>query len=123
MIAGSYKKNEDEITGVQVSDYAYILDKEIKLYKGELPKNDYEVIVSKDNEYSMSLNKSIDYKVNNTKLKVVGYYETINGSHNEYFVNKNTLKYSLIDQSKSIVVDSNNKEDALAYFQELKMII
>ena len=123
MIAGSYKKNEDEITEVQVSDYTYILDKEIKLYKGELPKNDYEVIVSKDNEYSMPLNKSIDYKVNNTKLKVVGYYENVNGSHNEYFTNKNTLKYSLIDQSKSIVVDSNNKEDALAYFQELKMNI
>ncbi len=123
MIAGSYKKNEDEITEVQVSDYTYILDKEIKLYKGELPKNDYEVIVSKDNEYSMPLNKSIDYKVNNTKLKVVGYYENVNGSHNEYFTNKNTLKYSLIDQSKSIVIDSNNKEDALAYFQELKMNI
>ncbi len=123
MIAGSYKKNEDEITEVQVSDYTYILDKEIKLYKGELPKNDYEVIVSKDNEYSMPLNKSIDYKVNNTKLKVVGYYENINGIHNEYFTNKNTLKYSLIDQSKSIVIDSNNKEDALAYFQELKMNI
>lgn len=123
MIAGSYKKNEDEITGVQISDYTYILDKEIKLYKGELPKNDYEVIVSKDNEYSMPLNKSIDYKVNNTKLKVVGYYENINGFHNEYFVNKNTLKYSLIDQSKSIVVDSKNKEEVLAYFQELKMNI
>lgn len=123
MIAGSYKKNEDEITEIQVSDYTYILDKEIKLYKGELPKNDYEVIVSKDNEYSMPLNKSIDYKVNNTKLKVVGYYENINGIHNEYFTNKNTLKYSLIDQSKSIVIDSNNKEDALAYFQELKMNI
>lgn len=82
---------------VKVSDYNLYLD-DITITKGRLPENDYEVIVNEINKDEIKLNKTIDTKVNNTKLIVVGYYDS-KTNRQEYLVNNNTVKYNLISQS------------------------
>ena len=63
----------EEIDDTRILDYKMVSG--IKITKGRLPENDYEVIVDKQNEFMYPLNKKIDVKVNDTKLTVVGYYE------------------------------------------------
>lgn len=74
---------------VKVSDYNLYLD-DITITKGRLPENDYEVIVNEINKDEIKLNKTIDTKVNNTKLIVVGYYDS-KTNRQEYLVNNNRL--------------------------------
>ena len=102
-------------------DYTLLLDNSVKLTKGRLPISDYEVIVNRQNEQIMPLNKSIDVKINDTKLKVVGYYENINGyNYNNYLVNNNTIKYNLIRNTNIISMYSKNSDDTLLYFRNNK---
>lgn len=95
---------------------------DIKLKKGKYPENDYEIIVNYENRYSMPLNKTIDFKINNQKLKVVGYYTT-NKENNNYYSNINTVKIQLIEKSKNITIYSKNKTEALSYFRDLNLNI
>ena len=97
-------------------DYSLYQDK-IELKKGRLPENDYEVIVNISNEYSMKLNKEIDYSVNNKKLVVVGYYDS-KFNYNYFFVNNNTIKYNLITTRENIVIKSNDKDKTINEFRE-----
>lgn len=53
-------------------DYNLYKDK-IKVVKGRLPLNDYEVIVNNNESFEYPLNKQINIKINDKKLKVVGY--------------------------------------------------
>ena len=99
-----------------IFDYELFSD-QIKIKKGKYPLNDYEVIVDYQNRYSMPLNKTIDQKINNIKLKVVGYYEMKN-STNQYFVNNNTIKYDQITKKSNIIVMPNDKELALTSIRE-----
>ena len=100
-----------------ILDYNLYLD-DINIVKGRLPENDYEVIVNNSYRYSMKLNSLIDVKVNNTKLKVVGFYDSKTDKH-EYFVNNNTVKYGLIERSNKIMIYPKQKDRAL---NELKFI-
>ena len=97
-------------------DYSLYQDK-IELKKGRLPVNDYEVIVNISNEYNMSLNKEIDYSVNNKKLLVVGYYDS-KFNYNYLFVNNNTIKYDLITNKDNIIIKSNDKDKTISEFRE-----
>lgn len=94
-------------------DYNLVTDLNIK--KGRLPENDYEVIVNNDYSFQYPLNAEIDVRVNEKKLKVVGYYEERN-KHNMY-VNNNTIKYSLLDSNKDIIVYAKDKDKVLNYFK------
>lgn len=130
MLSNSYNEEDyynyydTDIDSQGYIDYSLILNKEIKLVKGNLPINDYEVIVNIDNEIFMPINKLIDNKVNNHKLKVVGYYENINDSNiNDFLVNENTIKYNLIRKSSNLTILSNNEEETINYFQDNKMNI
>lgn len=88
---------------------------EITLSKGKLPVNDYEVIVSEEKKYEMPLNKTINLKVNDIKLKVVGYYKSKNNV--DYMLtNFNTIKYNFINGIDQFVVYPKNKEEVLNYF-------
>ena len=95
---------------------------DIKLKKGRFPEKDYEIIVNYENRYSMPLNKTIDNKINNQKLKVVGYY-TSDEENNNYYSSLNTVKIQLIEKSNNITVYSENKELALNYFREQNLNI
>ena len=100
-------------------DYNLVKEK-LTLKKGRWPEKDYEVIVNYENRYSMPLNKTIDYKINNQKLKVVGYYQ---GDENYYLISPNTLKYDLINKSENITIYPKDKELGLASFRELGLNI
>ena len=98
-------------------DYSLYKDK-LKLVKGKIPENDYEVIVSNDLSDIFKLNKYMDdIKVNGKKLKVVGYY-TSEDNYNSYFVSKNTMKYNLIENSRGLIVYGKDKESVMDSYRE-----
>ena len=115
---GGWYGDYDETNESSVYDYELYKDK-LKITKGSIPKNDYEVIVNDDLKETFKLNKYIDdLKINNNKLKVVGYY-TSPDNINSYFVNTNTNKYELIESKKNIIIYTDNKEKVIADFKEL----
>ncbi len=81
---------------------------EITIKEGRAPFNDYEVVVNIDSKYSMPLDKTIDMKVNEQKLKVVGYYYSKTGV-NDYFVSENTYKYDIILNNKNMMILAKDK--------------
>lgn len=87
----------------------------ITIKKGRAPNADYEVVVNKMHEGEYELNKTINMKVNGTKLKVVGFYE--GGVQDDYyFVTTNTTKLGYIANTKSMSVytdDVNATKTAL----------
>ena len=62
-----------------------------------------EIIVSEENSFMYPLNKTIDEKINDTKLKVVGYYSS-NDNMNYIYTNNNTVKYKIIENNQNITV-------------------
>lgn len=123
MLANSIKDNYYEMEENSLVDYHLVIDKDIKLKKGRLPENDYEVIVNINNEYLMPINKTIDKKINGKKLKVVGYYENTTNIVNNYYVNNNTIKYNLIDNTKTLSIYSKNSSNTLNNYRKQKINI
>ncbi len=111
-------KEESNIT--KLINYK-LLENKIELKEGKYPENDYEVIVNYDNRYMYKLNKEIDTKVNNNKLKVVGYYKSL--EYTDLLVNDSTVKYNLLDTSKNITVYPKDKVKSLEYFKSLNLNI
>ncbi len=113
--------NDDKTDRNRVYDYnLYIND--IKVKKGRLPKNDYEVIVNYNYINNLKMNKTIDYKVNNKKLKVVGYYTSKN-KYDLYFTNNNTVKFESIEKGSNLIFYSKNKDKTLSKYRELNLNI
>ena len=99
-------------------DYNLYKDK-LKITKGRVPSNDYEVIVNEALKDNFKLDKYIDdVKINNNKLKVVGYY-TSEYDINSYFINSNTNKYKIIEKNKNIIIYANDKEKTIAAFHDM----
>ncbi len=98
-------------------DYALVQDK-VSLVKGRWPTGDYEVVISNDYKDEYKINKYIEDKVNDSKLKVVGYYtsETISEKN---LVSNNTIKYDLITNSENITIYSKDNETAISSFEGL----
>ena len=108
---------DDGNTNARVYDYTLYKDK-LKIVKGHEPNGDYEVIVSNDLSDTFKLNKYIDeIKINGIKLKVVGYY-TSTDSINSYFVNSNTKKYRLIEDSRGMIFYTKNKDDLISKYED-----
>ena len=97
-----------------------LLKGQVKLKKGRWPEKDYEVVVDYAHSVMMPLNKKIEDKINNTKLKVVGYYTSAE-DYSYYLVSPNTLKYYVIENSQDITIYSNNNEETLSDFQAQKL--
>lgn len=90
----------------------------ITLTKGSLPVNDYEVIVNEDMKDMYPLDKSIDKKVGDNKLKVVGYYKSV--SENGLLVSENTIKNRLILTSDKFVISSSDKDSTISELKTSK---
>ena len=92
----------------------YNLVSNIKLKSGRLPQNDYEVVapLSKDGEYE--LNKQINFKVNDIKLTVVGFYE--NDDIKYLLTNSNTIKIKLVTDTKGFIVMPKDEEKVVDDF-------
>ena len=116
----SASEYNDEETGY-IFDYELYEDK-INLKEGKWPANDYETIVNISNKESMPLNKQIEGKINDTKLTVVGYY-TSKYDYNYYFVNNNTIKYSLIMNNQGLTIYSKDEEKTIDEFRNLNLNI
>ncbi|MCB6367610.1 hypothetical protein LI291_15660, partial [Intestinibacillus massiliensis] len=91
--------------------------KSVELKKGSWPTKDYEVVVNENNKEEMPLNKEIAQKVNDQKLKVVGYYKDKENS-DLLLVNNNTIKYNLIKTKSNITVCPKDKKEAMTALQE-----
>lgn len=101
-----------------VYDYSMYKNK-LKIVKGREPSNDYEVIVNNSLNEVFKLDKYIDeIKINGNKLKVVGYYTSIDDI-NSYFVNSNTIKYNLIEKNRGMIVYTKNKDKVISQFKDM----
>lgn len=109
--------NQDE----NIINYDHYKDK-IELKKGRLPSNDYEVIVNIKDKDSMPLNKEIDTKVNDRKLKVVGYYDS-KYNYNYYLTNPNTIKYKLITNISGLTIYPKDKDKSMEEFRNMNLNI
>lgn len=92
---------------------------EYTLKKGRLPENDYETIVPYARSEEFKLNKETDKKINDKKLKVVGYYESPE-EMNTMLVNMNTIKYALINKASRLDVApaAGSKDAVIATLQQ-----
>lgn len=111
---GMYFNKEDD-SDTTVKDYNLYLD-DITITKGRLPENDYEVIVNKNNQYEMKLNKPIKTEVNGNQLKVVGYYDS-QTNRQDYLVNNNTVKYNVISKNNGFMIYPKDKISVMNKFQ------
>lgn len=105
----------DENSNTTVKDYNLYLG-DIKITKGRLPKNDYEVIVNKSNSQEMKLNKPIKVEVNEKSLIVVGYYDS-QTNRQDYLVNNNTVKYNVISKNNGFMIYPKDKTSVMGEFQ------
>ena len=119
-IYGSYV--EEEVSNNLLFDYELYKDS-IKLKKGNYPVNDYEVIINEIHSEEYKIGKYLDYKVNDNKLKVVGYYTSSNTDIDYYFVNNNTIKYNNIRNNDGFVIYAKDKDAALKKYSDLKLNI
>lgn len=107
----------------QFADINLVKDN-IKITKGRIVSNDYEIIVPESSSFDKPLDKTIDTKINNQKLKVVGYYKDDANYNSYYFTTLNTIKAKVVSESNNLSVISNNetqtKETFMNHNIELK---
>ena len=119
-----YRYYEDVDTANSILDYEIVINNKVKLVEGNLPINDYEVIVNELYKNEIELNKKIDLVVNNKKLKVVGYYKNLEDNNYQIpLTNNNTVKYDLITKANNLSVYTKNKDEVLNYFYDKKINI
>ena len=119
-IYGNYV--DDEVSNSLLYDYE-LYNNSIKLKKGNYPVNDYEVIINEVHSEEYKIGKYLDYKVNDKKLKVVGYYTSSNVNMDYYFVNNNTIKYNNIRNNDGFVIFAKDKDAALKKYSDMKLNI
>lgn len=127
--------NENEFQDILINSVSYKMDEygqidnssdsykiyegaNIELKKGNLPVNDYEVIVNISNKEEMPLNKEINSKINGRKLKVVGYYDS-SYEDNSYYVNSNMLDYIILKNNKGYSIYTTDKKTVVNNLKEL----
>lgn len=112
---GLFIADTNENTDTSVKDYNLYLD-DINITKGRFPENDYEVIVNKNNQEEIKLNKPIKTEVNGKQLTVVGYYES-QTNRQDYLVNNNTVKYNVISKNNGFMIYPKNKVGVMNKFK------
>ena len=118
MYYGYMSTDDMNVNNNSIEDYNLYKEK-IKITSGREPSNDYEVIINEELKDTYKLNKEIDNeKINDKKLVVVGYYKSADNI-SKYFVNSNTRKYKLIEDSKGIIIYSKDKEKVINLYREL----
>ena len=114
----SYDMVETE-NNVSLYDIDLFKDK-ITISSGNSPK-DYEVIVNIKYKDLYELNKEIDTKVNNKKLKVVGYYKSDDVDY--MLTNNNTIKYDIVSKGKDLYLSVKDKDKALKDYRNMGLNI
>ena len=111
-----YYSPDDTNIDKEFVDYELVKD-QIKLKKGRYPKNAYEVMVHYDYRNEYKLNKTINYKINKKKVKVVGYY-TSSQIKDKYLVSRDTIDISNVINYPDLMVFTNNKDEYISKYKE-----
>lgn len=112
---------DDKMIENLIYDYNIYKNK-ITIKEGRFPLNDYEVIVNNFYKDSYKINQEIDVKINDKKLKVVGFY-TSDDNISYLLSNTNTIKYSLISNSSDMTLSVKDKNKALNDFKAMGLNI
>lgn len=112
---------DDKIAENLIYDYN-IYKNEITIKEGKLPLNDYEVIINIFYKDSYKLNQEIDVKINDKKLKIVGFY-TSDDNISYMLSNTNTIKYDLISNSNNMTLSVKDKNKTLNEFKTMGLNI
>lgn len=103
-------------SSVPIVAYSLVENKgEISIVRGRAPVNDYEVILDENRIEDVAIGKTIDEKVNGTKLTVVGFYHDKRHGTTMY-VNDSTKDYATITGMKNLMISPTDKA---ATFDEL----
>ncbi len=113
----SYYSPDEKTIDKEFVDYELVQD-QIKLKKGKYPKNPYEVMVHYDYKDEYKLNKTINYKINKKKVKVVGYY-TSNQIKDKYLVSKDTIDISNVINNSDLMIFTNNKDEYISKYKDI----
>lgn len=111
--SGEYITGEEE---GNVKDMQF-LPEDYTLKRGSLPEAANEVIVNYNHRWDMKIGKTIDTKMNNEKLTVVGYYESKNND-DAYYVTSETIKNDYISKNKSITLYPGDKNQLMSSLEE-----
>lgn len=106
---------DTEINQNKIRNYK-LKESEISLIKGELPQNDYETIINENLSETYKIGSNLDEKINDTPLKVVGYYHSNNGL-NDYLVTEQTVKYKLISSSENLILFAKDKNKVMEEYK------
>lgn len=100
----------------EIYDYELYEDN-ISLKKGDYPTSEYEVIIPYSMKDEYKIGKTINVKVNDEKLYVVGYYES--NSTSSYLVNSDTIVDYLLDNEKGMVIYAKDKNAVIDNYKEI----
>lgn len=110
-----YEETEEDSSG-KIIDYA-LKTNDVNLVKGSWPAGLYEVVVNESHKEEWKIGKTVSFKVNGQKLKVVGYYK--DKSMSDYMlVSSQTLKYYLIKNTKNMTVSPADKDEVFTQLTE-----
>lgn len=98
---------EDYIKNGKVRDLD-LATNNIKIKKGEAPKEVYETIINIDHEEEVPIGKTISLKVAGRKLTVVGYYTSDSADDDTYYVHADTIKEDYIMKQKNFSAYADN---------------
>ena len=110
-----YYIGDDNNDNDRFDDFGFYL-KDIWLKEGRWPTGLYETVVPISQKDAIKLNSEINTKINDHKLKVVGYYDT-KRQIDKVFVSTETLKYYVITSSRNLSIYPINKEEILEKVQ------
>ena len=97
----------------------YFKDK-ISLVEGKKPSKENETIINVLDKEEYKLGSEIEDVATDKKLKVVGYYKSIE-CKNQFFVTKNTTINIFINESNKITIYPKDKQKAIKYFEDSKL--
>ena len=98
---------EDYIKNGKVRDLD-LATNNIKIKKGEAPKEVYETIINIDHEEEVPIGKTVSLKVAGRKLTVVGYYTSDSADDDTYYVHADTIKEDYIMKQKNFSAYAEN---------------
>lgn len=105
-----YADNNADITPVEDAKG------ELKIKKGSMPDNDYEVIVPYNYRYEYKLGKKYTGKVNGKELTVVGYYTSTSQDDNRAYSNFDTCFYKYLSTTSSLTIYPTDAQSVLDYY-------
>ena len=111
--SGEYITEEED---GNVKDMQF-LPEDYTLKRGSLPEAANEVIVNYNHRWDMKIGKTIDTKMNNEKLTVVGYFESKNND-DSYYVTSETIKNDYISKNKSITLYPGDNNQLISSLEE-----